>query len=159
MTDEKQKGKSAPTIVITTSSPKKEDFAQLPYLSALSITCQLERDLSFHHLTQYFNCYQFGHHTSKCPKEPLCHYCAHHTLLRILPALQLPALLGATYVHTLHHCMLTPVASMKYTLPPILHAQLSQLVKRIMLWLRLRQWTLGRKVHCRKCFIFSLFIN
>jgi hypothetical protein len=46
-TDEKRKGKSPSMIVITTTGPEAQDFAQLPYLSALSTTYQLERLLHF----------------------------------------------------------------------------------------------------------------
>jgi hypothetical protein len=75
-TDEKRKGKSASTIVITATGPKAQDFAQLPRLSAFSTTYRLERRLRFNQSTQCFNCHQFGHHTLKCTKQPLCRWCA-----------------------------------------------------------------------------------
>jgi hypothetical protein len=67
-TDEKRKGKSASTIVITATGPKAQDFAQLPCVSAFSTTYRLERRLRFNQSTQCFNCHQFGHHTLKCTK-------------------------------------------------------------------------------------------
>jgi hypothetical protein len=75
-TDEKREGKFASTIVITTTGPKVQDFAQLPHLSAVSTTYCLERRLRFNKSTQCFNCHKFGHHTLKCTKQLHCHLCA-----------------------------------------------------------------------------------
>jgi hypothetical protein len=72
--DEKGAGKKASTIVITTTSPKAQHFAQQSGISAFSATYQLERLLHFNQSSQCFNCHQFSHHTLKCTKQSTCRW-------------------------------------------------------------------------------------